>query len=280
MINFLRISAEIKNLYEDIKKDFSHRPSAESSTVLINGLAKSGTSLFEHIISELGYVDGARSLLRSRYKCPRYKEGFICPELFESFPQSKKTYIKTHSVYQRDFQYPVDVKKLIVLRDIRDALVSRYYHIISEPKHWDYNRLRQIDSHLARFKASVFINNPTWGVTQFEYYAMFVDSWINSPFLNDIIWYEDYLNDPIQVISNIKAKLKTGFSSALELESKLEEKRNSMRKNISDLGKARQSSTAQSATYRAGKSGSYISFFDDELSDFYNDLAKKYRLEI
>ena len=144
MVPLKRVKAELLNLYRDIKKDLSPSPNTFQNKVFINGLAKSGTSLFEHIVSELGYVDGSRSLLRSKYKCDRYDEGFICPELFDTFPLSKKTYIKTHALYNPEFIYPDDFVKIIVLRDIRDALVSRYYHIISDPKHWDYSRLMSI----------------------------------------------------------------------------------------------------------------------------------------
>jgi len=280
MVPLKRVKAELLNLYRDIKKDLSSSPNTLQNKVFINGLAKSGTSLFEHIVSELGYVDGARSLLRARYKCNRYEEGFICSELFNSFPSTKKTYIKTHAVYDPEFNYPTDVIKIIVLRDIRDALVSRYYHVISDPRHWDYNRLISINSDLDRFKASVFINNPVWEIPQFEYYAMFVDSWVKSPFSQEIFWYEDYLKDPLNVISKIKEKLHVDNVSVLEIEQSLDSKRTSMLRSTSDLGTRRKSFSAQSATFRSGKSKGYLDFFDDELNDYYEGLMQKYMLVV
>jgi len=276
-----RLLAECYNLIVDIRKDyFSKEICSSSNKIWINGLAKSGTSLFEHIVSELGYVDGARSLLRARYKCKSFEEGFICTELFETFPSSKNTYVKTHALHDPEFNYSTDVIKIIVLRDIRDALVSRYYHIISDPKHWDYNRLMSISSDIDRFKASVFIDNPTWAVTQFEYYAMFVNSWINSPFSQDIIWYEDYLLNPLSIISSIQKKLNIDIYSALYIESILEDKRSIMTENVSDLGRKRRSSSAQSGTFRSGKTKNYLAFFDDELNDYYMGLTEKYSLRV
>jgi len=276
-----RLLAEYNNLFGDIQKDyFSNNMCNSSNKIWINGLAKSGTSLYEHIVSELGYVDGARSILRSRYKCNRYEEGFICQELFDAFPLSKNTYIKTHALYKPEYKYLDLPTKIIVLRDIRDALVSRYFHIISDPKHWDFNRLNHIKNDLSRFKASVLAINPTYGISQFEYYARYVNSWIESPFNTSIFWYEDYISDPIREINKIILLLGCGSKDASDIENKLECKREKLSNMNGSLQSKRKSSIAQSGTFRSGKIGGHIDFFDSELAFMYQELSSKYKLEM
>ena len=274
-----RLMLEARTLISDISKDFFRKSkfSHANNKILINGLAKSGTSLVEHIFSELGYVNGARSLLRSGYKCQGYQDGFICKELFDSFPNNKNTFVKTHSVFNQEFMEFDKVKVIIILRDVKDALLSRYYHVMSDPLHWDNKRLSKIKSEQERFKQSVLALNPVYGFSQLEYYLFWKASWIHSPFQHNIFYYEDYKNSSSDFIQRLTEHCEL-IVDPLKIENTLENKRKSLSKVSKSLFNRRFVSGGDSGTFRKGLVGESERFFDAELNSLFSDLSEKYKI--
>ena len=58
----------LKILFDDIKKDFFYDHKKKYNKVLVIGVQKSGTTLIEWILSEMGYVNQVTSPLESFMK--------------------------------------------------------------------------------------------------------------------------------------------------------------------------------------------------------------------
>ena len=111
------------------------------------GLPKSGTTLIEEIL-EYYAVSAKKSLLRLYDDSGLDHAHGISEKLFSSFPKNKITYLKTHSHFSKNY---IDIatkhnsKILISMRDIRDAMISRYYHIMNDKNSWQHNSIKNLN---------------------------------------------------------------------------------------------------------------------------------------
>ena len=67
-------------------------------------------------------------------------------EYFDHFPKDKFSYVKTHLEYNKDLVENLKKKQFFnnnIFRDLRDAMISRYYHILSDKNHWQYEIVKQ-----------------------------------------------------------------------------------------------------------------------------------------
>lgn len=278
MTFYKNILGHLATLRHDLACD---REAIDGRILWINGLAKSGTSLIEDIVYQLGYVDGTRSLLRPRLRLPKLADAVLDEQLFSAQPRRKKTYLKTHCLYSQKLDPWVDlynVSPVIVMRDVRDALVSRYHHICSDPTHWDFLRLKNLPESV-RFKSSVLVANPVYKLSQLEYYIFWIHSWFDSPFSNRIIWYESYLNSPELFIDKIAAACHAEKYNSQTIELCLSRKRAQIASLSSDLAKRRLRVGSRSGTFRTGEAGQNKKYFDAELDDLFCRLIHKYGLE-
>lgn len=279
----VRIKKIVKSVVSDFYKSAKWRiyPDKRSSGIWITGLAKSGTSLVEDVVSEFGYIDGARSVFRRRAKYPGMENGLVSSAFFGSFRSNALTYHKTHTPYDQTIDDLIgNVVPIVVIRDIRDALVSRYYHILSEPSHWDYRRLMSLPEG-ERFKQSVLVRNPFYPVSQLEYYAIWVDSWLTSKWAANVVRYEHYLTSPTGFIERLAFLCSVEEVEASRLEARLAERRNEISSIGNDLNKRRKISNGPSGTFRSGKQGEHRSFFgDSDLNSIYTDLKSRYEIGV
>lgn len=252
-----------------------------SSGIWITGLAKSGTSLVENVVSEFGYLDGARSVLRRRVKYPGMENGLVSGTFFKSFGHNMLTYRKTHTPYDKSIEDLIGtIVPIVMIRDIRDALVSRYYHILSDPNHWDYQRLMGIPED-ERFKQSILVNNPVYPVSQLEYYAFWVDSWLTSKWVANVVHYEDYLANPTGFIERLAFLCSVEGVEASRLEAKLAERRVEISSIGNNLSERRKMSNGPSGTFRSGRQGEHKKFFSDpDLNSIYTALKSRYEIGV
>ncbi len=265
----------------DLKKDLNSWLDRRdlSRAVWVCGLAKSGTSLIENILSEVGYVDGARSLIRPRSKFEGRDFGFVTQQFFDDFPKYRKTYYKTHTPFNDQFlECMKGVMPLVMVRDVRDALVSRYFHIMSDPNHWDYERLISVKAE-DRFKASVLAENPVHGICQMEYYIKWVASWVKSDLVERVLCFEDYKKDPVLFTEKILRIIGEDSALGKSVEERLEQRREKIRSYSGALSQRRKRFGSESGTFRNGTVGEFVEFFDNDLQCLFDELQKKYELE-
>ena len=132
----------LKNSFSDFKKDKTKKKLIYNKIWCI-GLPKSGTTLIENILEELPYVEMFTSIFRRWENTnPQYIFDLNVPEkLFKDMPDEKNTYFKTHTRYSELTQNIIknyDIKIILSLRDLRDMMISRYYHILSDKSHWQH----------------------------------------------------------------------------------------------------------------------------------------------
>jgi hypothetical protein len=270
----------LRSGYSDLAKDLASLAAGghEVHGIWVNGLAKSGTSLVENIVSESGYVDGARSILRRRYRAVGREDGLIDRSFFCLFPKYLRTYHKTHSLYYAQLDQLIgSIRPVIVLRDIRDALVSRYHHVMSDPTHWDYRRLLAVEEK-DRFFASITAQNPVYGISQIEYYARWVDSWLESSWQDNIVWFEDYCNDELSFTAKVLDLCNIDSINSQKITKSVHDRREKILKSGNDLARRRHLFGAESGTLRKGKAGEYREYFNEDSYSIYFDLIEKYRV--
>lgn len=261
------VESVLSNLFHDIRSDTNPLIGDRPPVIWINGLAKSGTSLVENIVREAGYVDGSRSLLRPRIHCPSLNDGLMDVKIIAMQPRNKLTYVKTHCIRNEIAERCASLdysKQIIVVRDVRDALVSRFFHILSDPTHWIHEACPPLRADLESFKRATLQINPVTNLNSLEYFVDWVASWDFSVFADRIVRYEDYKTDSAKFIQRVYDILSIPSAQADIVEERLQAARNRA-KGLNNLAQRRAALSGQSATFRRGEVGEYVDWFDTEL---------------
>ena len=237
------------------------------------GLPKSGTTLIEEIFDELPYARLDFSPLRIFIKGKLDHRHAISEEMFRNVPKNKYTFLKTHTHYDKKYENigkKFNAKIIISLRDIRDMMISRYYHILADKKHWQNSAISNLST-IEGFKKSLVIKNNSLEEKPIEYYYNWIKEWINISKNRNylILWFEDYTSDPIIYINKILQYLQIRDFTGIEIEKKLKnnlrtKQGKTLKENISKYGKMK-------STMRKGFPGEWKSFFDEDISSFFNE---------
>ncbi len=268
----------INEIKEDLNKDsLSKQYVGINKKLWICGLPKSGTTLIEQILDFLPYVRIDRSVFRSFPD-----KGKITFENFEKylkfFPENKFSYVKTHLEHNSNFLD--NLKKnnfnvIVSLRDIRDTMISRYYHILNEPSHWQHEVVKNkefekgfIDS-LTR-KTDKYPKNLKFREPLSDYY-FWIKNWISVKDNNIIkVWFENYKKNPEDYINKILKYTRIDFNSKDILEGI--KKKNEIDKKIS-LDKKLKRKNKNISTFRVGKSEQWKKLFNKKIeTEFYKIL--------
>lgn len=250
----------IKELIEDFKKDL--KPKSQGIIVCF-GLPKSGTTMIEEILSINGSIDGTRSLLRRISYLPKNADTHAFHKnLIKFFPKKKSTFIKTHSPYKIEYanylkEYNLDY--FVSIRDPRQMMLSRYYHILNDKKHRQHFEIKNLDIK-SGFKKSLFsiIEKEIDPIDEYS-------EWINShlKFSKRFIKYEDYLKDKaiyFEKLSNY-SNIEIDIEKTLKI---LENKNNNFKKNLRLNGR-------EKSTFRKGIHNEWVSIFDEELKNLFKN---------
>ena len=128
----------LKWISVDYKKDLSCKNfKSKYHFVWCAGLPKSGTTLVEQIFDNLPYVRQNNSFNRVYYTGKLDHDHGISNEMFKNYSKTKYTFLKTHTHYDKkyeDIAINNNLKIIISLRDLRDMLISRYFHILADKK--------------------------------------------------------------------------------------------------------------------------------------------------
>lgn len=200
-----------KELLKDLYSDYlaiTGGVNYKNHLLFIAGLPKSGTTWLERIVEEIpGYVRLNGSILRS-YKGAadlNHPHG-INNRMISSTPRNRYSYLKLHTHYDPFYVEVLrnnNVKAVVLIRDIRDMLVSRYHHIINQPSHWAHQELKILPFDIG-FKRSLFMVSPSDSVSILEYYTSWINGWLEyeSEHPGDIciLKYEDMKKDIMSVM--------------------------------------------------------------------------------
>ena len=267
---FLRNPAQLfKEIKTDLKKDLNYRKfNSKHKKVLIFGLPKSGTTLVEEILEQLPYVRLNRTPVRF-YIHPNLKDSHaINDESFKFFSEKKYSFLKTHSYFDNkhiDLVKKYNAKILICFRDIRDVMISRYNHVLADKNHWQHEEIIDLPTHEGFLKSLTSLNNsPSENkIAPIEEYYNWVYNWLSFKGINNynILWYEEYIKDPISYINKILSDLDFKEFDAKIIENTLAalRKKNEHTKLKNKLRRAGKGVS----TFREGKSGGWKDFFDD-----------------
>ena len=148
----------------------------ERHLLFIAGLPKSGTTWLEQLFN---YTPGLVQLNKSRLrKYPSIQSlnlkhsHYIHPEMLSCAPKNLLSFLKLHldpHPENLNILEESGLKTVVLIRDIRDKLISRYYHVMNDQNHWDYERLKNISSQ-SRLIESMKAKDPESSMLVIEYY--------------------------------------------------------------------------------------------------------------
>jgi len=266
----------LSELFEDLKKDIKAKSySSKYYSVWISGLPKSGTTLVEEILKCLPYVKIDRSALRNFYKMDEEHIVNYPEKYLNCFPKKKFTYVKTHLKYNENFLLTLNKKNFktfVIFRDIRDVMISRYYHIMSDEKHWQHKLLKNLPEKDGFIK-SLYFKTDLYPAKKFQepikYYFNWIKDWLKAEQNKNVkfLWYEDYINNPIFFISEILKFLNFSEFDPNRIENEMfkrreREKEIPLNKKLNRIGK-------NVSTFRLGSSGYWKKIFDEKTSKFF-----------
>lgn len=264
----------VLNFYGDFKKDLRSRKSElPYHLIWCAGLPKSGTTLIEQIIDTLPYVQLNISALRNFDNKELDHPHGINEKMFMSSPKNKYSFLKTHTHYSDHYEKianKFNARIIISIRDLRDMMISRYYHILSDKKHWQHNEIKNLTFENGFIKSLTYTTH-THTEMPIVYFYNWINDWLKILKKRDylLLWYEDYINDPIKYINNIlnyiECKNKSAENIKLEIKKDKDEKEISLEKKLKKYGKLK-------STYRVAKVEQWKDLFSEKVNSSFNSL--------
>lgn len=216
--------------------------------VFIAGLPKSGTTWLENLV---GAIPGYRRLVCYDPKSLLI-EHILDPVLLDYVPARGNFFIKTHVEARPEGVEALrrhKVPTVVMVRDLRDQCVSRFYHVLDEPSHRHYEFYKHGD------RSAAFAHCVDECIT---YYANWIRDWLrvidsDSHFL--LVRYEDMRADVkgqfLRVLKHFDIALTNG-----EVDTIIEEVSRWARQGAS-LGER----LKEGSTLRAGRIGDWRTHF-------------------
>ena len=268
----LQVYREIKSdLIKDKQKDFK----STKNKVWCAGLPHSGSTLMEEIFELLPYVRLDQSFLRYFSKFNITHLHGISNESFLCFPNDKFSFLKTHSHFEQEFiEFAKDcnITVIVCLRDLRDMMLSRYWHIMSNKNHQAHLIVRDLPFKEGFIKTLLLPNEENfYSDKPINDYFLWIKNWLIEEKKGNIklFWYEDYIRDPIKYLDDIKEFIEFKNIDSSFLEEKLEEKRIGYMQT--PLEKRLFNKSRSKSTYRSGRVGEWKKYFDDDIIKIINN---------
>ena len=268
----IRPSKTIKWFLDDFKKDTnSSNFKSKYHNVWCAGLPKSGTTLIEKILSILPYVSLNNSLLRVFNSRNLDHEHGISNKMFEKLNNKEFTFLKTHTHYEKkyeDIARSNNLKIIVSVRDLRDMLISRYFHILSDSDHWLHHKIKNKDF-TEGFILSLNSKYKEDLPNALNYYYYWILEWHKVAKKNNylILWYEDYKNNPLDYIDRVLRYLNFKEFSTFEIKDqivKAREKEKTLKTSLREYGRSKD-------TFRKGKVEEWKKYFNKEVLNYFNE---------
>lgn len=271
----------IRDLHDDYLA-LTGKVSYKYHVFFIAGLPKSGTTWLEQLIGEVpGYVQLNKSLLRNF----RGSELLSHPHgvnhtMLSSAPTKRYSYLKLHTHFTPEYVHILtefNIRPIVLIRDLRDVMISRYHHIMLEPTNWMYDSIKDLKFEEGFTKSLHGIIpypiNPTVNETALDYYRYWVKGWLeyirSNPEKAILIRHEEMKNDLHQVLDKILRFYEIYFDSQtidqiIEKQIERYKPRKSLSENLKQAGR-------QKTTFRRGQIGEWKECFNER----HKDILKK-----
>ncbi len=258
---------------EDYSKDYkSSKIIKDHKLVWICSLPKSGSTLVEEIIDFFPYVKLDRSLNRFYSKGKLAHVHNISKEMLSSAPEKKLSYIKTHTHYNSEILKLINdrVKIIFTFRDLRDVMISRYYHILQDKSHIDHQKISRLglkEGFIYSFKSLGYGEKNI-----LTYYYNWIKDWQSKKFLfNHLeLWFEDFVKDPNEYLKKILMFLNFDDNTYNLSNLKIYLKKKNTYKHNRTFAQKINDKSKNVSTFRSGKIENWKTFFDDEITNEFN----------
>ena len=258
---------------EDLKKDkLGKKEKSSHRVVWCAGLPKSGTTVIEQIFDNLPYVRQNVSFNRLFFTGNLKNDHSISEEMFKYNPSNKYTFLKTHteySIYHENIYRKFNLRVIVSLRDLRDMLISRYFHILADENHWLHKKIKDLnftEGFILSIKLKFYIGEKE-KETALNYYYNWINDWLriskNNEFL--VLWFEDFKNNPTKYVNRILDYVDfKNYKSENIIENikKTEENQKSLIKGLSNYGRLK-------STFRKGEVGQWKNLFNNEIENYF-----------
>ncbi len=253
-------------LFEDFIDDYFQRKNKifyKHNLIFIAGLPKSGTTWLEKLITEIpGYVQLNKSSLRvfKGHETLDHSHG-INNKMIDGVPKNKFSFLKRHTHYKKEYIDVLNqnkVKPIILIRDIRDMMISRYYHILANENHWLNNKIKKLN-----FEDGLIVSMNSYSIEDDEsvlsYYKRWINDWLDyidaNPKKSILVKFEDMKKDLFSEFLRVLNFFDFKFSSDEINEMLLKQKnkhvnKSSLKKNLNLPGR-------KMSTFRKGMAGEW-----------------------
>ena len=282
-------SQVINEFISDVNKDLiAKKYSSTKYKVWCAGLPHSGSTLIEEIFENLPYVGLNSSLIRFFYNRRITHLHGISHDAFLSFPEKKYSFLKTHSHYEPeslDFANLSNVTTIVCLRDLRDMMLSRYWHIIANKKHQSHKLVSKMPFKEGLITSMLEENqNNYYASIPIDDYFQWIKNWLDQEKKGTvkIFWFEDYISDPVKYLDKLKLYLEFNELDSKVIEKILVNKRGKHSKQ--SLSQRLLKKGRNKSTFRSGQVGGWKKYFDNDIisaieSNISGDLKEALRDE-
>jgi hypothetical protein len=261
----------------DLKLDLhSRKIDLPHHLVWCAGLPKSGTTRLEQLFRELPYVDASTSFLRNTRNRELHHDHDLSPRFVRSHSSHRYTFIRTHSHYVEstvELSLKLGAGLLVSCRDLRDMMISRYFHVIADKSHWQHNLIADLPREEGFLKSLTAIAEGETEVP-IEYYYNWISDW-DGVVRHDsrIHWvqYEAFERDPVSAIQEIVNHLglqsiadSSNLADSIE-RTRLEAARTDLETRLYSRPRAKKS------TFRKGGQGEWMDFMSTGLLDAFEN---------
>lgn len=262
----------INEILADIKKDYGKKISYNK--VWICGLPKSGTTLVEKILDNLPYVSMDRSPLRYGIN-KNVIDSKNIENYIRLFPKNKNSYLKTHLEYNKKILENLknnNFKIIITFRNLKDVMISRYYHILSDTKHRHHHLVKNCSFEEGFLNSITATDN---NLSALKYYFLWVESWSKIKEEDNLlkINYEKYSENPHEFIKKILSFLEIKSFDEKIVEKKLERERKIHKKF--GLAKNLKSFNRNVSTFRSGETNQWKKLFNNKIEVEFNKIINE-----
>ena len=262
----------------DAKKEMNLRShTSKSKFIWIFGLPKSGTTLVEEILDQTAHIRIDRSSFRN-FPNKNILNFSNLSTYTSCFPQNKYSYIKTHLAYDENIINDLtkkDFRIIVTFRDLRDVMISRYYHVMSDQKHWQHDQIRSLSFEEGFIKSLHVRSKKEPKINKFgalvEYYY-WIKNWKKTENRYNVIkiWYEDYIKNPNFFIKEVLNFTEFSEINEVLIEKKLDYRRRKERNT--PLNEKIKRSNQRVSTFRSGTINQWKLLFNNKIYKEFNNL--------
>jgi hypothetical protein len=200
---------------------------------------------------------------------------------FLSLPEKRYSYLKLHTHFSEGNAKVLEdsgINPVITIRDLRDMMISRYFHIMQQSSHWQHDSIKNLDFSDGLLRSLLESDPEKHHASPIEIYSEWILGWmgyINThPEKSILIRYEDMKGELNTVIERLFDYFEIDnselLSSVIEKQGKIRLNRGkgSLKDNLAKPGRA-------ITTFRKGEIGEWKTCFDQSHKDVFKEKGSE-----